>query len=879
MRKKEYLTRGRKKGCGVDDVSIGAQKKQPSAERDRRIGLLEAELASVRHAEAALQHKRIETEQALRAAASENAALQDERAVLEKALNDITSGNAVIQNARAALEESLRAATSENAVLKQELLQARNAVEVGARELQRVSRERDALLLSTSWRITRPLREAASALPRSWHVHGRRLARILSAVANPGSWPRRIREWYRRRPYGGTAAVIAHSGLFDAEWYCSEYPDVASSGANPAVDYLMTGAAMGRDPGPEFNTRWYLSRYADVAAAGVNPLLHYIEHGKREGRAPTSAHETSYERWVREYQTLTAADRCDILSHIERLARTPLISVLMPVYEPAADHLREAIASVQSQLYPNWELCIADDASRSPAVRAVLESFRGDERIKIRYRETNGHISAASNSALALATGEFVALMDHDDLLAEQAFYEIAVELDAHPDADLLYSDEDNIDGLGRRENAYFKTDWNPDLFLSQNMVNHLGVYRRSLLHQIGGFREGYEGSQDHDLVLRLSAATTPDHMRHIPAVLYHWRHDPEKPSFSAMSLDRCTAAARRAVADHLAKKPYPACAAEVLPAPRAPLWMRVRYPLPNPAPSVSLVMPIRNGTERQKRFAQRLLSRTDYPTIEVVLVGNGNTEAKTLSPLGWRRRDPRIRIVTVPGDLNHSASINNAVRMARGDIVVLVDGDIDVIEGSWLREMASQALRPEVGAVGAKLIRRDDTIEHAGLVLGRDGPAGRFHDHARRGDLGYFGFLALQRNVSAVSGACLAMRRELYLELGGFDQVNLPVSYNDVDLCLRLRRLGYLIVWTPYAELYHLEPTPRDSHPSPESAARTKQEADYMFRTWGDLLTSDPFYNLNLSLATGSCELSFPPRREKPWRRDAAKARDIELQ
>ena len=353
---------------------------------------------------------------------------------------------------------------------------------------------------------------------------------------------------------------------------------------------------------------------------------------------------------MREYDTLTDDDRAAIVAHIGRLARKPLISVVMPAYETPEWLLREAIASVRSQLYPHWELCVVDDGSPSDTVARVLrEAAAEDPRIKWRRRESNGHIAAATNSALELAKGEFVALLDHDDLLAEQALYEVAVELDAHPDTDLIYSDEDRVDHDGRRHSPYFKTGWNPDLMLGQNAVSHLGVYRRALLERIDGLRPGFEGSQDYDLTLRVAAATEAARIRHLPTILYHWREREESPSFSQAQLDRCVDAARRAIGDYLRSQGGAAAAAEVLPAPAVPSWSRVRWPLPDPAPRVSLIVPTRDRADLLARCAAGVLLRTDYPDLELLIVDNDSTERETIALLNRLHADARVRVLPLP--------------------------------------------------------------------------------------------------------------------------------------------------------------------------------------------------------------------------------------
>ncbi len=319
------------------------------------------------------------------------------------------------------------------------------------------------------------------------------------------------------------------------------------------------------------------------------------------------AERLRYEHWVAQYDTLHDADRAAIRAHIAELAKRPLISVVVPVYNTEEQYLREMIESVLQQLYPHWELCLADDASTKPHIQRVLREFSTlDSRIKFVSRETNGHIAATTNTALDLAVGEFVALLDHDDLLSETALYEIAVELDAHPDADVIYSDSDSIDDAGCRSEPYFKTDWNPELMLGYNIVNHLGVYRRALVEEVGRLRVGFEGGQDYDLMLRAAEASAPSRIRHIPAVLYHWRRNASSPSFSEASMERCVVAARRAVRQHLERT---GVQAHIEPAPGAPIWTRVIYLLPRERPLVSIIVPTRDRSDFLVRCADGVLS------------------------------------------------------------------------------------------------------------------------------------------------------------------------------------------------------------------------------------------------------------------------------
>jgi len=594
---------------------------------------------------------------------------------------------------------------------------------------------------------------------------------------------------------------------------------------------------------------------------------------ERRAARTATAPGSEYDRWVREYDTLTDIDRGTIKAHISRLAYKPLISVVMPVYETPEHLLRETISSVRRQLYHNWELCIADDASPSDTVRKVLQAEAAAEsRIKWMRRESNGNIAAATNSALTLATGEFVALLDHDDLLAEPALYEIAVELNAHPDANLLFSDEDHIGLDGRRCDPHFKSGWNFDLMLGQNACSHLSVYRRTMLRRLGGLREGFDGSRDYDLALRVAAQSEPQRIRHIPAILYHWRKG-SGASFSELRTELCAASGRRAVGDYLRTQAGAGGTAEVLPVPAVGFWNRVRWPMPNPTPRASVIIPTRDRCDLLARCVSGLLHRTDYCDLELMIIDNGSTEPDVLALLERLQSDKRVRILSHPGQFNYSALNNCAVREATGQVLVLVNNDIDVISAEWLREMVSQAMRPDIGAVGAKLLYANDTIQHAGVILGMgsfdDGPgvAGHLGIGAARPDLGYFGSLILARNVPAVTGACMALRRDVFDAVGGLDEVNLPVAFSDIDLCLRIGERGLRVIWTPFAELYHLESASRGSdQTSPEKIARFNNEARYMRERWGNLLDSDLYFNPNLALHSVLGMPAFPPRRRKPW-------------
>jgi GT2 family glycosyltransferase/2-polyprenyl-3-methyl-5-hydroxy-6-metoxy-1,4-benzoquinol methylase len=576
------------------------------------------------------------------------------------------------------------------------------------------------------------------------------------------------------------------------------------------------------------------------------------------------AAQDDYLRWVAQHDTLDEADRTAVRRHVDLLPRRPLLSVVVPAYNTNETALREALDSVLGQLYPEWELCVVDDASPEPLVWQVLQEYAArDRRVRVQRRADNGGIAAATNDAISAAQGEYVVLLDHDDILPPHALYMIALEVLTHPDADLVYSDEDKLDAQSRRTEPNFKPDFNHELLLGQNTVSHLGVYRTSLLRELGGMREGVDGSQDHDLALRVVAASSPDRIRHIPHVLYHWRQFSGSGTFSATNSGKAAVASRGAVQAHLEQRGEPA---RVEPDPLVPTWNRVVWPVPEPAPEVTVVIPTRDRVELLRTAVHGVLEQTDYPAVRVVVVDNDSSDPATLGYLEQLSGDPRAEVLRQPGAFNYSALNNAAVRVTGSPLVLLLNNDIVVRDAGWLREMVSLVVRPGVGAVGAKLLYGDGRVQHGGVLLGILGVANHAHLLFPGDSPGYFGRAALLQEMSAVTGACLLTRREVYEAVGGLDEENLPVAFNDVDFCLRVREAGHRVLWTPHAVLTHLESISRGSDTEGERLERFEREIDYMKRTWGRLLRSDPAYNPNLSITATDFSLADPPRRSRPW-------------
>ncbi len=573
-------------------------------------------------------------------------------------------------------------------------------------------------------------------------------------------------------------------------------------------------------------------------------------------KIPPPEKAPTYAEWLKRFATIdVAALRRDL----RQIKEQPLVSILVPVYNPDLNLLEAAISSVKNQIYERWELCLADDASDDPKVRPRLEQAAADEpRLKLTFRETNGHIAACTNSALQLATGTWCALLDQDDLLTEDALAQFALELDRHPAAGLIYSDEDKIDETGARSSPYFKPDWNPELFLGQNFINHLGLYRTALVREVGGFREGFEGSQDYDLVLRCLERLEATQIRHLPRVLYHWRMVSGSVAAAPDAKPYAREAARRAIAEHLERK---GIAGKVEASPENPEAHRVVYSLGEKIPAVSIIIPFRDRVELLQRCLESIRTQTDYPDFEFVLVDNGSKEKSTLDFLKTQEMGSKTKVLRDNKPFNFSRLTNQGAAVARGEILLFLNNDIEATEPGWLRELVSHAARPEVGAVGARLWYPDGTLQAGGVILGLGGVAGHAFPHLKRGRGGYFSRALLQQNISAVTGACLAVRKELFEKVGPFDETNLSISFNDIDFCLRLTAAGYRNVWTPFANLIHAESASRGHQPTKREQAHFVSEATFMQKKWGFELLHDPAYNPNLSLNLPGFELAVPPR------------------
>ncbi len=567
--------------------------------------------------------------------------------------------------------------------------------------------------------------------------------------------------------------------------------------------------------------------------AEVREVRGFLEIDHEKGFA------SDYERWIQEFET---PQNGLIGIKAKGFAYQPLISILMPVFNTRPAELTAAIESVFDQSYPNWELCMADDASSHPEVRGILESAihdpRSYNRVKLTCRTERGGISNACNSARALASGEFFCFLDHDDVLSPHALAYVCEAVNLYPQADIFYTDEDKIDEAGRRSHPFFKPDWSPDTLLSLNYICHLFVIRRDLAEAAGELDPACDGGQDYDFILRATAQAA--HVEHIPRVLYHWRVSGDSTANTIDTKTFALDAAHRALASHAARVNK---SITIHPGHVPGRW-RARYPIPA-GTKVSIIIASGGKADVLRTNLDSLFGRTLYPDYEVVVADNsrgGVIEKLTAEYLG---RHANLRYVDWrEKPFNFSIINNSAARSCQSPVLLFLNDDTSVLEPGWLEAMLELAIRPEVGAVGAKLLYPAGGIQHAGVIMGVYDNCG----HAFKGLDGsvphYFDFSDVIRNVSAVTGACLMTRSEVFWQVGGFDEAQFAVAFNDIDLCLKIGKAGFRVLYTPHAVLYHHEAfskTTKDLIPHPDEVAGMRSK-------WSTIIAHDPHYSPNLT-------------------------------
>ncbi len=678
---------------------------------------------------------------------------------------------------------------------------------------------------------------------------GRRIERTVRKVRKEFGRVIRLqtlRNYLARRHFRQVVRRIRTSGLFDTAWYLREYPDVAATGMDPVLHFIEHGVREGRCPNPFFHTRWYLEQYPDVYAEKADPLLHYLDHGAAEGRDPSPLFQTT--SWVARHPELRRSKQNPLAHYLsqvdasphgtalphgsepsgasvlplcpapappivssiltdgprpEPFAYAPLVSIVVPIYNTPADLLEKMVGSVKRQAYEKWELCLVDDASPQPHVRPLLEQVAArDPRIRVTFRASNGNISAATNTGIAVARGEFIAFLDHDDELTPDALLEVVRVLNDEPDTDVVYTDQDKIDLEGRRSEPFYKPAWSPAYLESVMYVGHLLVVRASVLADVGGCDGTFDGVQDFELMLRLGEATKK--IRHLPKILYHWRMIPGSIASDVSAKKGIVDLQRHAVQAHLDRLGIKALATTSGTAHR----VRVVPAARSHEPLVSIMIPSRDHPELIGPCLASLFEKTTYKTFEVIV---GDNETSDPEALRLFDRYPVTR-VPLPGKFCFAAFNNRMAEKARGDYLLLLNNDTEVVQPDWLETLMLYAEQDDVGAVGPMLLYGDGTVQHAGVILGPRGTA----DHVMRGfpgdSDGYAGSLQAAREVTAVTGACLLVRRDHYMACGGLNET-FGRHYEDVDFCLRLRRLGLRNIFVGGARMVHHESKSRGSY------------------------------------------------------------------
>src|ERR1017187_7657602 len=583
----------------------------------------------------------------------------------------------------------------------------------------------------------------------------------------------------------------------------------------------------------------------------VFPLLY------PNGASPTDF--TAYQNWVHDIEDETRTVGPPTRDDAELFGYRPTISLLMDCSTAEFSAITKTIESVTNQSYQNWELVIGVGADESwPAFQWLQNLARDSSQVKLVVPPAGCSGSLPRNAILDAASGEFIAWLDEGDLLNPHALLEVVRVLQEHPDSMLLYTDEDLIDPQGQRSSPAFKSSWNPDLLLAGDWVGSLAVYRVSRVKEAGCFRSDSHPFENFDLLIRFVESLDPALIRHIPKPLYHRRdHAPGRsPRFPDALANVGTPAMKRIVEHNVDASGSKIKIKGAFQGGR--IWPHPIFPVPSPAPLVSVVIPTRDMPDLLGQCIQGLLHRTDYPNLEILVMDNNSSAIGTRLLFAQLSTDKRVRVLPFPGEFNWSAANNSGAQAANGTVLLFLNNDINVTDDGWLREMVSHGIRPLVGVVAAKLYYKDARLQHGGMVLDKNDNCLHLYRFADPGEPGYMAQLALTRDVSSVTGACMAVRKQVFVELGGFEAQHLKVTWSDVDFCLRARKHKYRVVWTPFAELQHLECATRGFDTTPERIGRFRKEQDYMRRTWGAQLHEEPFVNPNLVATEAGFRLSL---------------------
>ncbi|WP_448781874.1 glycosyltransferase family 2 protein [Blautia sp.] len=558
-----------------------------------------------------------------------------------------------------------------------------------------------------------------------------------------------------------------------------------------------------------------------------------------------------YQAYVPDQETLEAQKK-------HKFDYRPLISIAVPAYQTPVEFLKQMIESLISQTYPEWELCIANASPDNEEMQRVLADYSAkDSRVRFCNLKENLGIAENTNRAFSMAKGEFMGLLDHDDLLAPNALYEIVQALQDHPQADALYTDEDKVTTeLDEHFQPHLKPDFNLDLLRSNNYICHFFVVRRSIVEKAGGFRKEFDGAQDYDFIFRCTENARE--VLHVPEILYHWRTHKASTADNPASKMYAFEAGKRAIEANLERTGTKGVVSHT----QDLGFYRVKYPVQG-KPLVSVIIPNKDEKETLQTCMEMLNNNTSYQNFEIIIIENNSTTDEIFRYYKELSKDPRIHLLRWGKEFNYSAINNFGVAHAKGEYLLFLNNDIKSINPDWMEELLGVCQRPEVGGVGAKLIYPDNTIQHAGCVVGMGGIAGHMFVDMPADRTGYLHKASLLQDMSAVTAACLMMKKEVFEEAGGFTE-ELAVAFNDVDLCLKVRKNNHLIVYDPYAKLYHMESKTRGAEDSKEKVRRFQTEIEYMRCHWLDILKNgDPYYNKNLSLTKWNYSLKPIPGME----------------
>ncbi len=659
--------------------------------------------------------------------------------------------------------------------------------------------------------------------------------------------------------------TIKTSKMFDANFYLSQYSDDISQKIDPLIHFLKDGWKRGKNPSSEFDTNYYLERNPDVKNSGLNPLIHYIRAGKKEGRAPKfsiSKNYPNYYEWIKRFDIVTKNDLKRIKSEINKFQIHPKITFFIISEEIQIEWFSRLIDSMKNQLYDHWEAIIFSNPHDKRIISNITSKI--DQQNKIQLFAFSPEVSKSEqlNKAIDKCSGKFVCFISQDVILRPHTLSMIVKEINNDPDLHIIYTDEDQIDQSCNRTNPYFKPDWNPDLFISQDYLHNTSFFHTDTVKEIGGFRGDFNDSKYWDLTLRLSLILSEKQIKHIPFVLFQKieRKNGTNKTFSIGD--------RKEYRHMLQSNFKHSNFVDVQFQSNEENHPKIIFNIPDPNPLVSIIIPTRNSHHLLQKCIDSVLNKTIYQNFEIIIINNNSDDQQSIHYLSTLEKNDKFMVLTYPYQFNYSAINNLGAKHANGEVLILLNDDTEIISESWINELVSHALRPTIGAVGAMLYYPNDNIQHAGIILNNKNIAAHVYVNEPRGYKGQRTRASLIQNYSAVTGACLAIEKKKFVEIGGFDEKHLPIAYNDIDLCLKLMKAGYRNLWTPHAELYHQESATRDDDTSPTNKIRLDDEARFMREKWRDFLTNDPAYNPNLSINYPMFSLAYPPRVIRPWKK-----------